>query len=289
MLILISALPDYFTQSARTAVEVCLKSVIPSLFCFIVLTKLIVSSGLVYLISKPFGMVFYKAFGLPPFSFGVYLLSFISGFPSGVIAATDLYKSGFLTKDDTSLLVAISNNTGPALPVLLIGVGCFEDARVGVRIYLIQLFSSLICAFIMRKRQSVGYEPIYPEMKWGGLSAVTDAVEGTVKSTAVLCGYGIFFNAVTDALSLLDLGNALTYIKPFIEIVSGSRAAAGLGDAYAFICVCSAVSFGGLCVHLQAASVCSRHKLDLSLHFKLKRLQALLAGIFASVYVIVLG
>ncbi len=63
LLISILIMPEYFKNSAAAAVDACLTSVIPSLFCFIVLTKIVVSSGFAYLISKPFGKLFSSKVG----------------------------------------------------------------------------------------------------------------------------------------------------------------------------------------------------------------------------------
>ena len=287
LLVLITARPEYFKESTREAVYVCLNSVIPSLFCFIVLTKIIVASGFAYVISKPFGLLFYKLSGLPPFCGGVYLLSFLSGFPAGAVAAADMYANNCLTKSDAEKLVALADNTGPALPVLLIGAGIFGDIRLGVIIYLIQITASLICVFVMRKRISVGYEPRFPEMRSNVLRAVTDSVEKAVKSVALLCAYVILFSVVCDCLSLLPAGyGVLSYIKPFIEIVSGSRSAVSACGTRAFIPVCGALSFGGICVHMQSAAICVPRGLSMKEHFRTKFLQSLLSMILASVFVI---
>ena len=287
LLILIAARPEYFKESTREAVYVCLNSVIPSLFCFIVLTKIIVASGFAYVISKPFGLLFYKLSGLPPFCGGVYLLSFLSGFPAGAVAAADMYANNALTKSDAEKLAAFADNTGPALPVLLIGAGIFGDIRLGVIIYLIQITASLICVFVMRKRISVGYEPRFPEMRSNVLRAVTDSVEKAVKSVALLCAYVILFSVVCDCLSLLPAGyGVLSYIKPFIEIVSGSRSAVSACGTRAFIPVCGALSFGGICVHMQSAAICVPRGLSMKEHFRAKFLQSLLSMILASVFVI---
>ena len=282
-------MPDYFKNSAAEAVKMCITGVIPSIFCFIVLTKTIVSSGFIYLISKPFGKVFTKLTGLPPFTSGVYLMSFLSGFPAGAIAAADLYKNNAITKNDAERLIAISNNTGPALPVLLIGINLFSSYHIGLVIFFIQIFSSVICAFVFKSDSKRTFEPYYPEMKSNALRAVTDSVEGTIKTTSLLCAYVVLFSAVNDLISL-----AFSYIpftlnllfgaKPFVEIVSGSTSIFKAMGHAAFLYICPALSFGGLCVHMQTVSVCATHKLSLKLHFKAKLLQSLIAFILSLCY-----
>ncbi len=285
LFILMLIMPENFTESTYSAVLICLTSVIPSLFCFIVITKLIVSSGCAYLVGKAIGGIFFHITGLPGFCAGVYLLSFLSGFPSGVIAAADLYKNSVITKSDCEHLAAISNNTGPSLPVLLIGNAFWKNTRAGVYVFVIQILSSLACAFILRKQPSVKGEPHYPRMHSNLMKAVTDSVEGTVKSTAMLCAYVILFSAVSDLLTLTGI-DQLNFIKPFIEIVSGARVLSKGASPGAFIAICSAISFGGLCVHMQAASVMSPLSLSMKKHMKAKLLQAIIAGIISCVFII---
>ena len=281
--ILLSVMPEYFTAGAKNAISICLTSVVPALFLFILLTKIIVSSGFSYLLSKPFGRIFNLLTGLPPFCAGIYLFSFLSGYPAGVIAAAEAYKNGNLTKSDAEHLIAISNNTGPALPVLLIGAELLGNKRAGAAIYLIQIISAFTVAFIFRVRNNKKYEPVYPKTHTDVMRAVTASVDGSMRALASLCAYVIAFSAVNDALSLLRLP-FIDFIKPFVEIAGGACALSGNVSPYSFIALSAALSFGGLCVYMQAASVCARHSLSSKKLFIYKLTQALVAAILSAVY-----
>jgi len=290
LLVFIISLPGYFKNSACNAIKVCLTNVIPSLFCFIVITKIIVASGFAYIISLPFGKLFYKLTGLPPFTAGIYLISFLSGFPSGAIAAVDMYKNNVITRADAERLIAISNNTGPALPVLLIGINIFSSAYIGFIIFIIQILASLLTAFVMKTPYKRAFEPYYPDMTSDAVTAVCRSVDGSIKACAQLCAYVILFSCLIDLISLSDsMQFILCRIMPFIEIVSGSINACTLIGARSFIYIASAVSFGGICVHMQAASVCIPSGLSLKLHFKTKLLQSFFAFVLALIFIFISG
>ena len=283
--VLLTVMPGYFTASAKNAISICLTSVVPALFLFILLTKIIVSSGFSYLISKPFGRIFNLLTGLPPFCAGIYLFSFLSGYPAGVIAAAEAYENGNLTRSDAEQLSAVSNNTGPALPVFLIGAELLGDISSGAVIYAVQVLSAIIISFIFRVRSDKKYEPVYPKTHTDTMRAVTSSVDGSMRALASLCAYVIAFSAVNDALSLTGLGFT-DYLKPFVEIAGGACVLAQAYSPYGFIALSAALSFGGLCVCMQAASVLSKHRLSSKKLILYKLAQALIAAVLSAVYVL---
>ena len=70
---------DVVAAGALSGVQLCLQTVIPSLFCFMVLTGFLINSGLYRLISLPLGPLTKGLFCLPPSMGSVVLLSLIGG------------------------------------------------------------------------------------------------------------------------------------------------------------------------------------------------------------------
>lgn len=286
VLVYLLLMPKATSVSVINSINSCLYGVIPSLFCFIVLSKLIANSGFAYIISKPFGNLFSRFSGIPGIGFSIYIFSFLSGYPSGVIASGELYKNHILSKEDTEWLSAISNNTGPALPVILIGGHILNNVKLGIIIYVIQIISSVTACYILRKN-AVFRENVYPDLyNKNLLSAITNSVEGGIKSTAIMCGYIILFNVMGDAL-INTFGNSdfLQLVRPFIEIVSGCSALARYNSSLVFVIISTAVSFGGICVHMQSAAVMSSYNISTSIHTKFKLTEALCAFIISCVVV----
>ncbi len=279
-------MPESTSVSVINSINSCLYGVIPSLFCFIILSKLITNSGLAYVISKPFGNLFSRLTGIPGVGFSVYLFSFLSGYPSGVIASAELYKNSDLSKEDTECLCAISNNTGPALPVILIGGQILKNIKLGVIIYIIQVISSVTACVLLRKKTSVR-DNIYPDMyKKDLFSAITNAVEGGIKATAIMCGYIILFNVIGDALvNVIGDCGILRLARPFIEIVSGCQGLSRYTTNHLLVIISTAVSFGGICVHMQTAAVMSSFDLSTKKHLIFKVTEALCAFVYSCIAV----
>ena len=289
VLVYIVIFPGKSGHSAENAVEVCIHCVIPSLFCYIVLTKIIVSSGASFFISKPFGKIFSAITGLPPFCAGVYMMSFLSGFPAGAVGAAELYKSGHITKDDAQRLCGISDNTGPALPIILIGGSMMNSMRAGAVIYFVQILASLtVCIMLRKKRESGNYPDYYPKMHSDTFRAITDSVSTSVKSAAQMCAYIILFTVVGDAISFIPkIGRYTLYLRPFIEIVSGCTGIINGFNTTSFIISSAAVSFGGLCVHMQAAGACAEHRISFKYHFMFKILQSITAAALTALIAVI--
>lgn len=280
--ILFLIFPEYFKESEKNAVYICLNSVIPSLFCYIVLSKIIVSSGALYLVAKIFGKPFNKLSGLSPNAAGIYLLSFIAGYPTGAVAACELYSRGEATKKDAERLIAVCNNTGPALPVLILGIGVLNNPLDGFVLFFIQLLSTILCTALYRKK-SAALEWQY-NAKFDGtvIGTITKSVNGAIRATALLCAYVIIFSTVLTAVNLIPSPiNPISKLFPFFEIVSGSLL---LSDNRftKFIILAGALSFGGLCVHMQTAALASPLGLSLKEHFKYKLSEALISMVLAA-------
>lgn len=285
LLILITLSPGYFKESAARSISLCLTSVIPSLFLYMILTKITVSTGISYIIARPLGKLFNSFSGLPPCACGVYILSFISGYPSGVAASLELYESGEVNKRDAELLVAVCDNTGPALPIILIG-SALNSVFSGIIIYIIQIISAICAMLIFRKPKDLAPCRVSNVKRRDILRTVTDSVNNTVKSAAQLCAYVIMFSVITDALVLVFGDSRLIMIiKPFLEICNGSKSVIEVFGRSAFPIICAATSFGGVCVHMQAATLCAPCGISLKKHFKLKLTEALLSGILAKLFI----
>ena len=77
-------------QGTAEGISLCLNTVIPSLFCFMVLTGFLVQSGIYRLLSLPLAPVAKHLFFLPSDTASIILLSFVGGYPMSAKAISDL-------------------------------------------------------------------------------------------------------------------------------------------------------------------------------------------------------
>ena len=77
-------------KGAVQGIRLCLQTVIPSLFCFMVLTCFLINSGLYRFLSLPLARVTRRLFFLPPELGSILLLGMVGGYPMGAKAIASL-------------------------------------------------------------------------------------------------------------------------------------------------------------------------------------------------------
>lgn len=212
------------SQVARNAIYLCLDIVIPSLFPFFVLSKIIIPYISLFPCPKFLKRLIERVFYLPYYTIFVILLGFMSGYPSGAKMARDMFDQDLLNSRQTAKLLPIANNCSPLFIVGTIGAGLFKSIKLGVFLLLIHWVSGLIAALITGKlansldsgrkdnnysaQKGRGYnqEYIKRDANTTSLSALLPA---SIEEAAILCikvsGYIVFFAVISELLSLLGV------------------------------------------------------------------------------------
>lgn len=259
-------------------IDVCIRSVIPSLFPYMVICSLTVSSGLAKylgrLLSKPFSALFALDGGCA----AAVLLGAVAGFPMGAKTAVDSYKNGLCTKEEAERVCCFCNNTGPAFLIGGIGVGFFGDAKAGVRLYIIQLISAMLIGILL----SLGKERRFSSKKEKIVFSpdISAAVRSSASAVLTVCGFVIFFKvlngAIISVLSAFKLKRLSPLLFTLCEVTSGSMAAAEAGS---LPLAAFAVGWSGLCVHAQSAGFMLNEGLKMKKYIICKALHGALCAL----------
>ena len=99
-------------DGARQGIELCLRTVIPSLFPFFVLSILLTSSllGSSLAVLRPLG----RLFGMPDGTESLLIPAFLGGYPVGAQNVAAAFRSGQLTKPEAERMLSFCSNAGPA-------------------------------------------------------------------------------------------------------------------------------------------------------------------------------
>lgn len=122
---------DVVAAGALSGVQLCLQTVIPSLFCFMVLTGFLINSGLYRLISLPLGPLTKGLFCLPPSMGSVVLLSLTGGYPMGAKSIAGLLEQGRLDGATAQQMLPFCCCAGPSFIITAVGSGMFGSAQAG--------------------------------------------------------------------------------------------------------------------------------------------------------------
>lgn len=257
-------------RGAQNGIELCIYSVIPSLFPFIVLTGILcpVIGGGNSRFLHPLG----RLLGIPNGSEGLFLTGILGGYPTGALAIYQAWRTGKLRKEDARRMLAFCSNAGPAFLFGILG-SQFPQLRMLWLLWGIHILSALLVGMILPGRNN-------DEISAASLPAptLTQAVKGGVVTMGCICGWIVLFRVILafcDSWFLWALPNRTqTVFYGFLELANGCCALDCIASVGARFVLCSGMlAFGGICVLMQTASVTG--KLGLGLYLPGKILQAL--------------
>ena len=274
--------------------SLCAGTVIPSLFPFMVISELLVKSGVGNALGRFLSPIMRRVFNLSGAGCTAAFLGSLCGFPIGAKTAITLYDSGAISKSETEHLMTFSNNPSTAFLINAAGVSLLGNKSLGVLIYFCVLASGLAVGFFARFFIRSDYTLQQPQQSKsrhsGGIEAFTSSVSGAAGSMLTVCAYVIFFSALTGALSdmLSSFSEMSEWLRAvifgFFEISSGISRAAEINEPFTAAVLCALIAgWSGLSVHFQIISIGSGRSISYKPYIIAKLFQGFLAAILTSV------
>lgn len=273
-------------SGAVIAAERCLNVIIPSLFAFMALSQIIISSGVYTYISKPFFLISKYLMGIPSELFFVFLLSSLAGYPIGIKLLSDMKKQNIITQRTANVMSAFCFCGGPAFYSGAVGLAVFGNIRAGMLIFVSIVISNAVSACLLCRIFKLRSEKKQTNVNFSA-EIFTNAVTSAGKSLFVICLMIIFCSSVISILENLNLFNFLKklfslsdnqviLIKSCLELTYISELK---GQPFALLPYITAVcSFGGVCILIQCAAL-NRGGVNLKAFLAARPLCAVLSGI----------
>ncbi len=280
-------------NALRKALSLCAQTVIPSLFPFFVLSSFLAGSGFANALARLFSPIMQPLFRMDGAASLPFVMGILSGYPTGAKTALELYRSGSLSKDEAQRLLPFSNNSGPLFLMGAVGTGMLGNPRLGLFLYGVHLTSALSLGLLLRFLPGKAAAPKCRhrvQNRVRSFSALlTDAISGSAVTMLSICGYILFFAALSSCLApfLSPLPESLSLtIQSLLEITAGAKALveAGHSPRLTLAALSAFIGFGGLCVTLQVAGILASSGLSLKIYLWGKILQGVIAGLLAFVF-----
>lgn len=300
--------PDSVMESGQKALELCFSIIIPSLFPFFVVSRLILNTGVIHTISRVFKPVMKPLFNLPGSAAFPLIAGWFSGYPAGAKYTVDLYEKKMLSQSESERLLAFCNNSGPLFIVGAVGTGYFQSPKLGLVLLASHLLASITIGiglgFVSRKKEPHGKttmaEQTVRQAVFNG-HILTDAVINSTMALLQICGT-IFFFAV--AVQALDTAGVFTFLGKLAGFATGAESngfeitkiflAGSLEITYGLFLLSNKAGipvmlkvllaalfcgFGGFSVHTQVTGLCPS-----CFRFKKYYLGKIVHGILASAF-----
>jgi len=270
---------------AQQGIELCAKTVIPSLFPFFFVSG-ILNNSFSYVSSRFLDPV-RRLCAVPKGAEGMLVTGFLGGYPVGAQAVGKAYADKRLHSRDAVHLIAFCSNAGPAFLFGMLS-GIFEKKTAVFSLWGIHIFSAILVAAILPGGPCRELSNAEKNQR----ASVSGIMHTAVGTMAAVCGWVIlfrvvitflnrwFFYALPETVRILAVG--------ILELTNGCCELSCIPqEALRFVLCSGFLAFGGICVMMQTASVISG--LPLRHYLAGKLMQTLFSLLLSSAVVLHIG
>ncbi len=281
---------------AQKGLELWLKSVVPSLFPFMISVSFMVNMGVprkLGAVLQPFSLKLFNLTGTQAF---IFLTGITAGCPIGLKTLAELYRSGSISKSAAHRLMLYCNNTGIMFMLSTVGTAFLGSESAGRRLVLCNLSAVLTLAVlsgIFSARQSP--EPRIQAVNSADISVFSKTVISSVRSILTVGAYIIIFSVISEIFKILHIYDGLAaMLTPLgiekklaraaaigiLEVTNGCSAAAGSTKA-CFVTCAALCGWGGLSIHAQSTEFLNGTDLSPAPYYTGKMLTSALCAFYA--------
>lgn len=255
--------PETAGQGISDGIDLCLGTLIPSLYPFMILSSLAINLDSFSFIERLLSKFTEFVFRLPGKTLSVIIMSMIGGFPIGGKMTKELYEKGRISRLQGKRLLLFCVNPGPAFTISSVGLYLLGSKKAGLIIYASLILSSLIVCFLTRfiaqkdeSEEIINKRDVPPEEF---SSAFVSSVSSGSKAMLNVCCWVIAFSCLVRLTDILPFSPEMKlFICSISEVTNACSLAAGNLTIPAIAAI---IGFGGVCTHFQIMSAVKALKL----------------------------
>ncbi len=273
--------PTAGAESVRSALIMCARSLIPSLFPFAVLVNMINRSGLPESFARLMGKPLAFIFGIKADAAYALILGILGGFPIGAVCVGDLYEKSIIDEREA---LRLTSAVTVASPAFCIGaVGSMFSVDMGARLYFCQLAAAVTVLLITRGAKS-NPAVSFPNRPVSAVKILTDSISAGGITMVKICSFVIFFAVLGDGVCAVlgrFFGETVSAAAASLfEITLAVRKASPLPGKLPLLISAFAVGNSGLSVHMQVFSVLGDCRISKFGYLIRRALQGVLSAVF---------
>lgn len=239
-------------EGARAGLDLCIRTVIPSLFPFFVLSMVFTGAlmGTSLRRLRPVGALC----GMPGGAEPILISAFLGGYPVGAQATAAAWKSGQLSRQDAQRMLAFCSNAGPSFLFGMVAA-MFPEREIPWLLWLVHIAGALITAIILPGKTTAAVSIAAKNQ-----TTLSESLFRAIRVMAYVCGWVVLFRILIAFLDrwilwLLPMPARVILIG-LLELSNGCCDLWKIPDISVRIMAASLMlSCGGLCVLMQTRSV----------------------------------
>lgn len=284
--------PALCANSCLNGISVWALNVLPVLFPFFIITKIIVNLS----DNKPNPMdkFFNKLYNAPNGSFSTFFLATLSGYPMGAKLICEMYNNKQIDSENAQKMLSFCSVSGPMFMVGTVGVIMLKNYTAGIIILISNVIASLINGLLYKGKKTTHIYNTTSRIKSFSLA---DCVYDSLISILMVGAYIVLSFITIDLLENLHviqfLSNTIcsvfrfklrpnivsSVIKGFLEITRGilDLSNASVNIVIKTIISSGLIGFGGISIMLQSINFISHLKIPIKVIIIQKITQGLIA------------
>lgn len=276
--------PGNALLASRQGLGLWMNTLIPTLLPFLILSNLLIHTGIIERLLSPLAGFWRFAFGLSPYGAYAFVLGMLCGYPMGAKLTGDLYGAGKLTRREAHYLLTFCNSASPMFLTTYLVHQTLHRPDYLLPTFGIVYSCNYLCSLCFRlyyrpyaRRNSVALCSTGAAVPKDAKKAPAQSSEENWMDASILNGfetitrlggYILLFSIFSAALKnlwhqdsiLRDIFLLLTEISTGLYYMKDTA----LSFPLQYALTLSATSFGGLCILMQTKSVLTEKGLPLS-------------------------
>lgn len=295
---------------AKNGLSLWFNQVLPSLLPFLILSTLLLSTGVSDSLATGLAPILSPVFRCSPSGCYAIVIGLLAGLPVGAKTIASLTEAGRITKKEGQYLLPLCNNPSPLFLLGFISVSVLNRPDLRYPLFLIVTLSSVLAAMLLRPRDkavSDHFPKFFPAPEKSSAFPASENRPNASKATKTFTfsfllldsaieqafsiltrvgGYIILFSVLANLLATLPLPKtALACVGSFLEITTGTSALSTLPlpNLLLISLVTGFVTFGGLSTAAQTKSVLAGTKFPFAHYLLTKIFAGIIAGLSMAV------
>ena len=246
-------------------IHLWLNTLIPSIFPFLLISKLLVRYNILHIINNILGIYLEKIYKISKKSSFVVLLSIITGFPSGSIYIKELLEKKQISVIEANKLITFTSFSNPLFVISVIGETLLNNKRFGIIIYIIHLITGLLVGLLFKSDTRNNNIEIVDNSNDSFIKNLIDSLNESFYILINMLGIILFFLIIVSIINSFFPNNTITLlIKGIIEITTGviSISKSSLNIRLKASLMGFIISFNGLSIHYQVKNIIDKTKIN---------------------------
>ena len=293
LFVLMLLFPQPVFKGASSGLLLWFNVILPTLLPFMIVSNLLIGTRAIDAISKVFGPVMCRLFGVTRYGSFAIIAGFLCGYPMGGKVTADLVRKQYITWQEGQYLLSFTNNTSP---MFIISYVVWQNLKYTSRTMpalLILILSPILCSFLFRIYYRPGariHSSEYPPLPKAAAASLMDScIMNGFETITKVGGYIMLFSILIALLQKLPLDHFLfsLLLLPSLEMTNGIPllCVSPLSADACFVLSLALTSFGGWCSVAQTRSMVQGARLPITPYIIEKLITTLVTSLLAYTYI----